>query len=52
MSIDKFELVKKEIERLKAEELMKKDHCKRTGLTKIMARVGLLNNLLAFIDGL
>ena len=47
-----LEKVKAEVERLKAQELAKKDNCKRNGLERIMAKIGVINEVLSFIDSL
>lgn len=49
--IDKSALVA-EIERLKAEALLKKSQCKRSGLEKIMHQIGVCNKILSFLDTL
>lgn len=47
--IDKAALVA-EIEKLKADALQKKSHCKRSGLERIMHQIGAYNKVISIID--
>ncbi len=46
------DLLRKRIEGLKADAIARKDHCKRGGLTWIMATIGTLKKVLSIIDAL
>ena len=47
--IDKDAVVA-EIERQKADDLQKKEQCKRRGLEKIMHQIGAYNKIISFLD--
>ena len=49
--IDKADVVA-EIERLKEDALQKKDQCKRSGLERIMHKIGAYNKILSFLNTL
>lgn len=50
--MDELLKLKVEVERIKNEELSKSPRCRRNGLQKIMARVGVCNKIISYIDSI